>query len=95
MTDYGTEHDTTEQQIRAEIGATLDQLQSLPADALTERSKLRDRQAELGRMLRAIEIPGSRDISERWSQQAGGKATEDLGHPDIVSPIESGGGGGS
>ena len=84
----------SERQIRAEMGATLDQLQSLPADAFAERSRLRDRQAELGRMLRRIEIPGSKDISRRWAGQAGSKATEDLGHPEIVSPIESSGGGG-
>jgi len=83
-----------ERQIRAEIGKTLDQLQSLPSDAFTERSRLRDRQAELGRMLREIEIPGSEDITQRWAEQAGGKAKEDLGQPEIVSPIESGGGGG-
>ena len=94
MIDNGSEHNMTEQQIRAEVGETLDRLQSLPTDAFAERSRLRDRQTELGRMLRAIEIPGSRDITERWSQQASGKATEDLGHPEIVSPIESGGGGG-
>ena len=84
----------TERQIRAEIGKTLDELQSLPPDAFSERSRLRDRQAELGRMLREIEIPGSEDITQRWAEQAGGKAREDLGHPEVVSPIESGGGGG-
>ena len=84
----------TEQQIRAEIGETLDQLQSLPSDTFAERSRLRDRQAELGRMLREIEIPGSEDITQRWAEQAGGKGREDLGQPEIVSPIESGGGGG-
>jgi len=83
-----------EQQIRTEIGQTLDRLQSLPSDAFAERSRLRDRQAELGRMLREIEIPGSEDITQRWAEQAGGKAKEDPGHPEIVSPIESGGGGG-
>lgn len=84
----------TERQIRAEIGETLDQLQSLPSDAFAERSRLRDRQAELGRMLRGIEIPGSEDMTQRWAEQAGGKTKEDLGHPEVVSPIESGGGGG-
>ena len=84
----------TERQIRAEIGKTLDELQSLPPDAFSERSRLRDRQAELGRMLREIEIPGSEDITHRWAEQAGGKAKEDPGHPEIVSPVESGGGGG-
>jgi len=84
----------TEWQIRAEIGKTLDQLQSLPSDAFAARSRLRDRQVELGATLREIEIPGSEDITQRWAEQAGGKAKEDPGHPEIVSPIESGGGGG-
>jgi hypothetical protein len=84
----------TEQRIRTGIGQTLDQLQSLPSDAFAERSRLRDRQAQLGRMLREIEIPGSEDITQRWAEQAGGKAKEDLGHPEIVTPIEGGGGGG-
>ena len=94
MPDEGSDPTLTERQIRAEIGETLDQLQSLPSDAFAERSRLRDRQAELGRMLREIEIPGSEDITQRWAEQAGGKAKEDPGHPEIVSPIESGGGGG-
>jgi len=84
----------TERQIRAEIGKTLDQLQRLPSDAFAARSRLRDRQAELGAMLREIEIPGSEDTTQRWAEQAGGKAKEHPGHPEIVSPIESGGGGG-
>jgi hypothetical protein len=84
----------SERQIRTEMGAVLDQLQSLPADAFAERSRLRDRQGELGRLLREIELPGSEDITRRWAEQAGGTAKEDLGHPEIVSPIESGGGGG-
>ena len=85
---------TSERQIRTEMGAVLDQLQNLPADAFAERSRLRDRQGELGRLLREIELHGSEDITRRWAEQAGGKAKEDLGHPEIVSPIESGGGGG-
>jgi hypothetical protein len=84
----------SEQQIRTEMGAVLDELQRLPPDAFGERSRLRDRRAELGRMLREIEVPGSEDIAQRWAEQAGGKAKEDLGHPEIVSPAESGGGGG-
>jgi len=90
----GSDPALTEGQIRSEIGEILDQLQRLPSGAFAERSKLRDRQAELGRALRRIEIPGSAGISQRWAGQAGSKATEDLGHPEIVSPIESGGGGG-
>ena len=39
-----------------------DQLQSLPADAFAERSRLRDRPVELGRKLREIDIPGAEDI---------------------------------
>jgi hypothetical protein len=95
MPAEGSDPTLTERQIRSEIGEILDQLQSLPAEAFPERSRLRDRQAELGRALRMIEIPGSEGISQRWGGQAGTKAPEDLGHPEIVSPIESGGGGGS
>ena len=94
MAAEGSDLTLTERQIRSAIGEILDQLQSLPAEAFAERSRLRDRQAELGRTLRTIEIPGSEGIAQRWADQAGSKATEDLGHPEIVSPIESGGGGG-
>ena len=95
MPTEGSDPDLTERQIRSQIGEILDQLQNLPAEAFAERSRLRDRQAELGRTLRMIEIPGSEGITQRWAEQAGSKATEDLGHPEIVSPIESGGGGGT
>jgi hypothetical protein len=84
----------TEQQIRAELGETLDQLQILPADAFAERSKLRARQGELGRMLREIDIPGAEGIAQRWSELAAGKDDEDEVKPIIESPIESGGGAG-
>lgn len=83
----------SERQMRSEIGAILDQLQSLPSDAFAERSRLRHRKDELVRVLRRIEIPGSEAISRRWAGQAGTKVTEDLGHPEIVSPTESGSSG--
>lgn len=95
MPDDRSSPTMSERQIRTEMGAVLDQLQDLPPDAFRERSKLRDRQTELGRMLRAIEVPGSDDIKQRWAGQVGGKVEEDRGHPEIVSPMEGAGGGGN
>ena len=84
----------SEEQIRTELGTVLDELQRLPPDAFRERSRLRGRQAELAQMLREIQVPGSEDIARRWAERAGGKTEEDGGNPEIVSPAESGGGGG-
>lgn len=84
---------TTEQAIRSEMGTILDQLGRLPADAFADRAKLQARQAELRRLLRAIEIPGSQGIRKRWSEAAAGKAGAEDPPEMIVSPIESGGGG--
>ena len=81
----------TEQQIRAELGEILDQLQSLPSDAFAERSKLRDRQDELSRLLQEIDIPGSGEIEKRWSEAAAKGALEEPTEM-IISPMESGGG---
>ena len=78
----------TEQQFRVELGKTLDLLEALPADAFAERSKLRDRQAELGRMLREIDIPGAEDIKNLWSEAPGSKSPEDKGKPVIISPMD-------
>lgn len=83
----------SEREMRSEIGAILDQLQSLPSDAFAERSRLQDRKAELVQALRRIEIPGSEAISRRWAEQAGTEVTENLGHPEIISPTESGSSG--
>ena len=94
MAAEGSDPTPTERRIRSGIRDILDQLQSLPAEAFADRSRLRDRQAELGRTLRMIEIPGSEGITQSWAKQAGSKATEDLRHPETVSPIESGSGGG-
>ena len=93
MTDDKPGQVMTEQQIRAELGEILDQLQSLPSDAFSERSKLRDRQNELGRRLQEIEIPGSDEIEKRWSEAAAKGALEEPTEM-IASPMESGSGGG-
>ena len=69
-TDESSDQAMNEQQIRTELGETLNQLQALPADAFAQRSRLRDRQTELGRLLRQIEIPGAGDIKDRWSELA-------------------------
>jgi hypothetical protein len=93
MTDDRADQVLTEQKIRAELGEILDQLQSLPSDAFPERAKLRNRQDELGRLLQEIEIPGSDEIEKRWSEAAAKGALEEPTEM-IVSPMESGGGGG-
>ncbi len=76
------------------MGEILDRLAALPSDAFAERIALRDRQDELRKALAEIDVPGAAEIAERWSAQAGGKPATDDGSPVIVSPIESGGGGG-
>ncbi|MDH3260946.1 MAG: hypothetical protein OEM84_08250 [Acidimicrobiia bacterium] len=91
MTDEKPDEVMTEQQIRAELGEILDRIQILPSDAFAERSRLRDRQDELGRRLREIEIPGSDEIEKRWSEAAAKGALEEPKEM-IVSPMESGGG---
>ena len=82
-----------EKELRAELGEILDQLNSLPSDAFSERSKLRDRQNELGRLLQEVEIPGAEAIEKRWSEAAAKGALEEPTEM-IVSPMESGSGGG-
>ena len=94
MSNEGSDEVLTEQQIRVELGEILDQLTRLPSDAFPDRAELRERQAELGRRLREIEIPGTEDIRNRWSEAAGAKADHEDVKPVIVSPTESGGGGG-
>lgn len=94
MSNEGSDEVLTEQQIRVELGEILDQLTRLPSDAFPDRAELRERQAELGRRLREIEIPGAEDIRNRWSELAGAKADHEDVKPVIVSPIESGGAGG-
>ena len=71
-----------EASIRIEMGQNLD------------RMALHDRQEELRRALAEIDIPGADEITERWREQAGTKPPIDEGRPVIVSPGESGGGGG-
>jgi len=84
----------TEQAIRSEMGTILDRLGRLPADAFADRSKLQARQAELRRLLREIDVPGAQDIRKRWSRAAAGKAGAEEPPEMVVSPMESGGGGG-
>ena len=84
-----------EQEIRAEMGEILDQLHRLQGHEFAQRTKLRDRQEELGRMLREIEIPDAEEIERRWSEAAGSKADENETQPVIVSPGESGSSGGA
>ena len=88
-----TDQELTEQQIRAELGEILDQLQNLPSDAFAERSRLQVRQNELRHLVREIDIPGSDEIEKRWSEAAAKGALEEPTEM-IISPIESGGGGG-
>jgi hypothetical protein len=90
MADKTSRGEMTEQQIRVELGNVLDQLAHLSSDAIAERSRLRRRQAELGDMLRAIDVEGADEIKDRWSRLAGSK-TADETKPVIVSPNESGG----
>ena len=92
MGDEESDQIKTEPEIRSELGETLDKLQRLPADAFAERSRLRARQEELGRMLREIDIPGAEGITLRWSVLAAAKVDENEVKPIIESPMESGGG---
>ena len=71
--------------------SSLDQLNALPSGALRERPALTERQYELRRALTEIELPGSDQIKERWTERAGRKPAEDEGKPVIPSPIKSGG----
>ena len=93
MIDEKPDEVLTEEQIRAELGEVFDQLHRLPSDAFAERSKLRDRQDVLSRLLREVEIPGSEDIEKRWSEAAAKGALEEPTEM-IISPMESGSGGG-
>ena len=84
----------TEQEIRAQLGEILDQLRTLPSDAFAEKSKLRKRQDELTRLLREIEIPGAEDMKKDWAEGAAAKRFAEEPVEMIVSPMESGSGGG-
>ena len=82
----------TESEILAELGEILDRLHRLPADAFADKMRLRDRQAELGRLLREIEIPGAEAIKKRWSETAASKVKAEEPTETIVSPMEGAGG---
>jgi hypothetical protein len=84
----------TEQQIRAELGDILDQLHRLPRDAFAQRSKLLERQEELTGLLRDVEIPGAEDMKKDWAEAAAAKRFAEEPVEMIVSPMESGSGGG-
>ena len=93
MTDQRPEA-ISEIEIRTELGEVLDQLHRLPRDAFAEKSKLRERQAELTRLLREIEIPGAEDMKKSWAEVAAARRFANELVEMIVSPMESGGGGG-
>jgi hypothetical protein len=83
----------TEQQIRVELGEVLDERGRLPPDAsIAERSRLKDRETELARMLREIEIPGAEEIKAGWSETASKQAEDDKPFVEIHLPDSSGGG---
>ena len=69
--------DFDDREIRRELGEILDQLNALPSDAFRERSALVERQHELRRALAVIELPGSEEIKERWTERAATKPAED------------------
>jgi hypothetical protein len=94
MTDKTTDQPMTEEQIRADLGEILDQLNSLPSDAFAEKSKLQKRKTELTRLLREIEIPGAEDMKKDWAEAAAAKRFAEEPTEMIVSPMESGSGGG-
>lgn len=94
MPDDEPEEPMTEQQIRAELGEILDRLHRLPRDAFAERSKLSERQTELTGLLREIEIPAAEDLKKGWAEAAAAKRFAEEPVEMIVSPMESGSGGG-
>lgn len=75
-----------EKELRAELGEIFDQLRTLPSDAFAERSKLRERQDELTRLLREIDIPGAEEIQERWTQAAVDKTDGEEPEEMVISP---------
>jgi hypothetical protein len=83
-----------EKELRAELGEILDQLRALPSDALAEKVKLRKRQDELTWLLREIDIPGAEELKKDWAEASAAKRFAEEPTEMIVSPIESGSGGG-
>jgi hypothetical protein len=83
-----------ESEIRREIAAIFDQLDSLPKDAIEERSRLTARKDELRVELRRFNAADSAAITDAWSERAASKPVEDSGKPFIPSPGEGGQAGG-
>ena len=76
-------------QIRQQLVAILDRLNSLASDDVGERLRLARRQDELRHLLRSIEVPGADAIVAGWAVRA--HYDEDEPVPIIPSPIEPGG----
>jgi hypothetical protein len=95
MTDSEPDESLCEKELRAELGEIFDQLRTLPSDAFAEKVKLRKRQDELTRLLREIDIPGAEELKKDWAEAAAAKRFAEESVEMIVSPIESGGGGGA
>ena len=66
-----------ERELLAELGAVMDRLAALPADAFAERYPLVERQGELRNMLVAAQEEAGRDAAEAWAGQAAHKKPED------------------
>ena len=81
-------------EIRQEMASILDQLNSLPPEAISERSWLASRKDELRDMLRQFNAEDSDDVARRWSERAGSKPGDDSGKPFIPSHGEGGQAGG-
>lgn len=91
--------DLDDREIRRELGEILDRLNELPSDAFRERSALMERQHELRLALAEVELPGSDQIKEGWTQRSASKPAEDddktviPSQPGTVGGASGGGGG--